>query len=270
MRRIIKGIALPVAALISVAGWAQDSNNSYYGDDYSMDSRDDEALLLDGETDRVADSDIELNQNIEMQEAGTANLDNAQGTSQQEVDKHSDGYLWDEQVGVRPQVGVINFRDATGDQTVRGAAGITVDANLFSMIDDDLKQLYLGPSIGAIYSRVGSTGANFFGGGSTTGESANFLLLPMNAKAGFNFTPNFRVAAHGGANLIYRSRANVMQLGLDNSATAGSDWSFFPNVGADLEFGLGKNLALTLRPDWTFTDGEDIRTGTIALAIPIG
>jgi hypothetical protein len=181
------------------------------------------------------------------------------------------GYLTNEKVGIRPQVGTLVFDDVNGDSAARAAYGLTVDVNLASAINENLMHWYLGPSTGAIYSHLGSPGAGFFGTDQGSGLSggANLLLIPANLKVGYNFNDYFRVAAHGGGNVVYRSIANSMFLST-SSVGGGSDWTIFPNVGADVEVGLGRNLALTLRPDVTITPENDILAATLALAIPIG
>ena len=181
------------------------------------------------------------------------------------------GYLKDEKIGIKPQLGIVNYTDSTGDRTSRAAYGFTVDANLAKMIDSSWNKIYLGASTGLLYSHLGSPSSNLFGASPTNNQGtagANLLLIPANLKAAYNVTDQFRVGVHGGGNVVYRSVASVSNLG-DSSNLPGSVWRIFPNAGADFELGLGEHTALMLRPDWTFTPGTDIFTGTLALNIPL-
>ena len=100
---------------------------------------------------------------------------------------------------------------------------------------------------------------------------SNILLFPVNAKIGYNITDNFRTSIHGGGNVLYRSAANVMNLGASSvNSGSNSNWSMFPNAGVDLEFGMGTNVALLIRPDMTFTPGHDFFTGTVGLGVALG
>lgn len=184
----------------------------------------------------------------------------------------SRGYLRDEVVSVKPHLGVIAFSDALGGDTSRALGGLSVDMNMASTIDKEWKDFYVGPSTGAYYSHLGSTTSNFFGTNpdlAITDPGANFLLIPVNLKVGYTFMDNFRIAAHGGGNVIYRSVASSLFLG-DSSFEAGSTWKMFPSVGGDMEFGLGKNVSLSLRPDVTITPGNELFVGTLGLGVLLG
>lgn len=181
------------------------------------------------------------------------------------------GYLRDEVVGIRPEVGILAFKDSLGNNTSRLAAGLEVEWNAISLMNNkDLKSWFIGPTTGLVYSHLGAPTSNFFGTNPSvvTDAGSNFLFIPANLKVGYTFGDNFRVAAHGGGNVTYRSVASSLNLGA-SSVEAGSVWKMFPNVGADVEFGLGKNIALALRPDLTITPGDDFFAGTLALGIPI-
>lgn len=179
--------------------------------------------------------------------------------------------LKDEIFGVKPQLGVLVFRDNLGNDTSRFAAGLTLDLNAMSWIDPNLKQWYVGPSTGLIYAHLGSPDSNFFGTDSPikAGAGANFFYIPINLKAGYTFANDFRVALHGGGNILYRSVANSMNLG-DSSLGTSSNTTIFPNVGADFEVTLDKRTALMVRPDLTITPGDEFFTGTLALSIGLG
>ena len=183
------------------------------------------------------------------------------------------GALGKEGFGFKPEVGAMVYNDALGNTTSRGVAGLDIDMNLSRLVSTN-PGLYVGPQTGIVYSHLGSATSNFFGtspSSDVNNAGANMLLFPVNLKVGYNLTDSFRISAHGGGNVMYRSVANVMDLGassFNNGST--STWSMFPNAGGDVEFGLGKSASLLLRPDWTSTPGNDFFTGTLGLGIAIG
>ena len=160
------------------------------------------------------------------------------------------------------------FKDLQRNDNSRFAAGMTLDWNIASTVmPESMSNWYIGPSTGIIYSHLGNADSNFFGTDSTvsTGnEGANFFYVPANLKVGYNFTDNFRLAAHGGANITYRSQPSSIVIGDDQS----SKTTAFPNVGADMEWGLG-GVAIGLRPDVTLGTQEPIYTGALTLAVPL-
>ena len=231
MRRILTGIAF-AGLLVSTAVFAQDTG-----------------------------TDVNINNNAPA--ATTTTTESEVGV----------GPLGREGFSVKPEVGAIVYDDALGGTTSRGVAGLDVDMNLSRAISPT-PSVYVGPQTGVIYSHLGSATSNFFGTSPTSNVSApgaNMLLFPVNLKVGYNITDNFRISAHGGGNVMYRSVANVMNLG-SSSANNGSNstWSIFPNAGGDIEFGLGTSASLVLRPDVTFTPGNDFFTGTVGLGLAIG
>ncbi len=178
-----------------------------------------------------------------------------------------DSGLTGKAVAISPHVGIVEFNDFTGDSATRGAIGLTLDWNAMDLLAWD--RVSLGPSTGLFFSHIGDPGSNFFGTDAdfSAGQSgANLLIIPANLKLGYSISDNFRVGAHGGGNVIYRTAEQSMQLG---TAGVGSEWDLYPNVGADIDFGLGKGVALSLRPDWTFA-GADIFTGTVNVGFMFG
>jgi len=182
------------------------------------------------------------------------------------------GYLSNEFVGIKPQVGVVAFTDQFGNTQGRGAYGLTAEANIANMVGLKGTNLYTGVVTGFIYSHLGDPGSSFFGSGSDNpvgNAGANMFFIPANAKVGYNLTDQLRVAAHGGGNVIYRSIGSSMALG-PSSGTSGSVWRIFPNVGGDVEYAFAPNVAVMLRPDWTLTTGNTMFTGTVALNLALG
>lgn len=198
-------------------------------------------------------------------EAGTAS-----GTTTQSESEVSQGLIQNEVFSVKPQLGAMVFDDGTGT-TTRGTGGFMLDWNLAeTILPDNMSGWYVGPSAGLLYSHMGAPGSNFIGTDSpTTGVDGNFFAVPVNAKIGYAVTDNFRVGVHGGGNWVYRSAANSVILG-DESFASGSTSDIFPNVGADIEFGLGPNTLLSLRPDIILGSQDNIFSGTVGLGIGLG
>lgn len=183
------------------------------------------------------------------------------------------GSLKDQAFTVNPEVGVLVFNDAAGTQS-RAAYGLGLDANISKFVTGDMTNLYVGLSSGFIFSHLGTSSANFMGSSSSTSVGAagnagsNAYIIPANLKVGYNATDNLRISAHGGGNVIYRSFGNSMNLG-SSSTVASSVWRLFPNVGADVDFLLAKNVALTLRPDLTLTPGDAVFAGMASISIGV-
>ncbi|OFZ83356.1 MAG: hypothetical protein A3K03_05025 [Bdellovibrionales bacterium RIFOXYD1_FULL_44_7] len=260
MHRIIKLLALSTA-IIGTAAWAGDY-------DQSAGQADEEAGM-----EAEMDQDTEMSGEQDMQEPGTVSPE--PGVTVTRAKEAEGGYLKDEIIGIKPQVGVLVFKDALSpgqDTTTRGAAGLTLDMNAATLINENMERWFIGPSTGVIYSHLGGPDAGFFGTTDAGGVAAgsNFFFIPADLKLGVNLAERYRVAVHGGGNVTYRSIPASMNLGGDNAGQTTPGWDIYPNVGADFEANLGRNIALLARPDVTFTPGDEFFTGTLALAIPLG
>ncbi len=199
-------------------------------------------------------------------QAGMA--DTTAGTTTAQTSEVTKGYLRSEGVSIKPQLGVIGYRDNTLTDTARAAGGFGLDWNASKLFAMD-PSIYVGPSTGFIYSHLGSATSNLFGKGADFVENqagANMLIIPANLKVGYNINDYYRVSAHGGGNVVYRSIASSMQLGSDFNQS-GSLWKLYPNAGIDFEAALGPNVSLALRPDVTFTTTDNFFTGMVALGI---
>jgi len=200
------------------------------------------------------------------------NTQDTAATSTAEANQVSNGALADEIVGIKPQVGILAYTDQLGNGTSRAAAGISLEMNAVPLVDNTLKQWYIGPSTGFIYSHLGAASSNLFGTNSDSSLSldtgANMVLIPVDLKVGYAFADNLRVSAHGGGNVFYVSDDNAINTG--TTPVGASRWSMYPDVGADLEWGVAKNVSLLLRPDLTFTPGSDIFAGMIGVGIQLG
>ncbi len=189
--------------------------------------------------------------------------------------------LVDEKVGLKPQIGDVNYIDASGGRSNRALYGATVDFNMSSFVNKELETsatgLFLGPSTGFLFSHIGAVGAGYLGDSGAQGGTqgipnsdpgANMFIVPADLKAGWT-VDKWRVSAHGGGNVIYRSSAASVQVGKNTPITTNSKWGILPNAGADLEYGVVNGAALILRPDWTFGGSNTLFTGTVGLSIPI-
>jgi hypothetical protein len=177
-----------------------------------------------------------------------------------------------EAVGIKPQFGLIALDDLSGDGNTRAVGGVILEANLLGRAKTEGGKPYFGPAVGLLYSHLGSPGGDFFGTNSPSGNDrgTHLLILPINAKVGYTFSDVARLSLHGGATALYNnvSRQSAAAVGGPLS-TSDSSWSARPNVGLDLEFGVGRNVGILLRPDWMFLDGRSAFTGTIGLDIPL-
>lgn len=173
----------------------------------------------------------------------------------------------DETIGIIPQVGAISFTDKNGEKDGRQLAGLGVDFNFASFYENVMRDYFLGISTGAFYSHIGAAGSDFFGSSDDQNDGgANLLLIPVDAKIGYNFTPSFRASVHGGGNLIYRSKANSARF---DAASDGTNdyWSIYPNVGADFELQIGNSVSLIARPDLTIAPDNNLFMATVGATI---
>ncbi len=183
--------------------------------------------------------------------------------------------LKNEIAGFKPQAGVALFKSPTdnSDQS-RGVLGFTYDMNLTrAALGDEPTEMFLGPSLGLLYSHVGTSNASFWGTGDGSNNQnsggANLLILPLNLKVGWNASDALRLSVHGGGNIVYRSAANSMNMG-SGSDQSGALWKVYPNAGGDVELGLSKSVALLIRPDVTITPENDLFTGTLGVSATFG
>ena len=196
-------------------------------------------------------------------------------TSRMEESKLGVRVLQDEVWAFRPQLGALVF-DSPQDNSTQSRAmiGFTVDWNIAkAALGDAPTRFFVGPSLGLLYSHVGTGKADFFGSGAQSQGNfkggGNVAILPLNVKLGFNVTDTFRVSARAGGNLIYRSAANVLNLGT-KSNTDSALWRVYPNAGGDFEVGLSRRVSLMIRPDLTITPEKDLFTGTLGISALLG
>ncbi len=192
-------------------------------------------------------------------------------TSTGEKEFQEEKTMKDETLGFVPQVGVLAFTNQRGEKDGRQLAGLGINFNFASLAEEEsnMRDYYLGFATGAFYSHMGEPSGNFFGEDATVYQGmggANLLLIPMNAKVGYNFTPSFRGSVRGGGNVIYRSIASSTNLG-DGSESGQSLWSMYPNVGADFELQVGRSVSLIARPDLTIAPNNNLFMGTVGATI---
>jgi hypothetical protein len=196
-------------------------------------------------------------------------------TSRMEESKLGVTVLQDEVWAFRPQLGALEFDSPQDNSTQsRAMVGFTFDINLAkASLGSQPTRFFAGPSFGLLYSHVGTGKADFFGSGAQSQGNfkggGNVAILPVNVKLGFNVTDTFRVSARAGGHLIYRSAANVLNLGT-KSNTDSALWRIYPNAGGDFEVGLSRKVSLMIRPDLTITPEKDLFTGTLGISALLG
>jgi hypothetical protein len=230
----------------------------------------------DAPADQVSSTTVE-NIHVQNQSPGTASGDQTvQRTviSQQEV---APSAFLNETVGIKPQVGVTTRSDGVSNPG-KGIFGFMLDFNVLKGGPQNTEvaktqeggRPFFGPSIGFFYSHIGNPGADFLGLNGVSGDNGkHMLMIPIDAKAGYTFNESVRLAGHLGVNVLYENRNATTTEIAAGSTSRVSNWSGDFHMGPDLEFGLGKNVGVLLRPDWTFHPGDTFFTGTFGLDIPI-
>ena len=290
MRRILMTALFPAALAVpaaradqySVPGADANANNankdsSYLDDMYSTDDnsvKPDDALAKQNETlnsQNTQSQEVTKTQETKTktQEAGRTGDETLQ-VSQQHAEDLGERTLSTEVFGIKPQFGVLDYKTLAGNTETRAAIGTTFEWNLANSMGSHATRWYVGPVTGIFYSHIGSNGANYVGSGSAAGGSSNLWQFPLNLKIGYAFSDGFRISARGGGNVIYRTAVESVAVGTTLTTVSGSAWNVYPNVGADFEFAIGKTVALMLRPDFTLTPGNNLFTGTVGIAFPVG
>lgn len=208
--------------------------------------------------------------------ASTASLAQTEGRSEAQAGGGGKESSFTSPFSVRPHAGVLAFKDASGEETGRALGGFIAELNGSDAFKNTLGDIGVTPQVGfqtgLLYSHLGAVGSDAFGASSPggPGADANTYQVPMNIVLGGSFAQNRALATiHTGANLIVRSDPNSMQLGRANNPD-GTTADFFPNLGGDLGYSLGRNVGLVLRGDYTFTPDDDIFTGTLGAVISLG
>jgi hypothetical protein len=178
---------------------------------------------------------------------------------------YKDTSIRDETLGVAPQVGMLSYTNPNGAYSARAFAGLTASFNFIPLTASPEARLwYIGLTTGALYSHNGSSSSNFFGANPSVSatDNSNILYIPADLKVGYNFGESFRLSAHGGGNIIYRSSSGSVNLG---AGSTGDDslWKIYPNAGADMEWQVSKRVSLLIRPDVTITPANDTFSATL-------
>jgi hypothetical protein len=181
-------------------------------------------------------------------------------------------YVADEMVGIKPAVGFVTYSDAIGNNATRMSYGITGEFNLSSLAGMDFTRYFVGPETGFVFSHLGNPGSD--GVGSSADQNygsagANMFMIPVNLKVAYAPIRWVRLGAHGGGNVVYRSIANSMKLGSPAEDGTDSAWRMYPNIGADLDFSVTRNVALSFRPDWTITNDTSMFSGLFTLGVTL-
>lgn len=232
--KLFKGFTIAACLLVASPVFAQNT----YEENYEEDQADV----------NVENSDREPASSPQVSEA------EAEGTSDDtKIDVNS--------LAIRPSAGAVFYN---GQERFTG--GVMLDINVLST-----PWARLGPSTGALFSSL--SGGDFFSGVSTNNNNY-FFQIPANLKVTFSPDPanRLQLGVHGGANVI-RSTGTAGRFGSAGNVVAttdtGASWDVHPNVGADIDFALGDNVDLTLRPDVTFLDTFRMTTATLGLALKL-
>jgi hypothetical protein len=181
-------------------------------------------------------------------------------------------YIADEMIGIKPAVGFVGYVDLAGSHATRMSYGITGEFNLASPLSMDFTRFFVGPETGFVFSHLGNPGSDGVGSSSDRdygSAGANMFMIPVNAKVGYSPVRWMRIGVHGGGNVIYRSIANSMRLGDHDTDGTDSRWKMYPNAGADLDFSPARNVAISLRPDWTVTNETSMFSGLVTLGVTL-
>ena len=208
------------------------------------------------------------------QGTGNANPYNDTGTMSSVTEKGnlSSGLLKDEIVSLKPEFGVATYTAPNNQGQGRATYGILSDLNFSKTLPPEWGPIYLGITSGLMFTHLGSATSNFWGSDPSqvvTDPGANMLLFPADIEAGWAMNNNARLAIHGGANVLYRSVANSIDMG-DSSSVPGSVWRLFPNLGVDFDYSIGRNVAISIRPDLTLTPGNNVFIAAVGVGIGWG
>jgi len=216
---------------------------------------------------------------------GSVSGDQAEATSSTQISAShpGSGSLNNEKFAVTPELGVFSYATALNGTQTRGMIGFGLDMNAVTTFippekrNDIWSSIYIGPQTGFFYAHTGSATSNFLGTSPTVADafaSGNLMLLPLDLKIGYSPTDNVRISVHGGGNIFYQSVAGTVNLTrgttVIGTTAAATNWNIYPNVGGDIEWGVGKNISVLIRPDVTLAPGASPFTGTVGFGIAIG
>jgi hypothetical protein len=190
--------------------------------------------------------------------------EDASGESTADTSNVDRTYTQAELLGIKPTAGFVVYTDSNLRKAARGSIGIQADLNLSSPLGLNFENWFAGLQTGFSYSHLGNATANFVGADSDVeygNAGSNLVLIPANLKVGYQVTSWFRTSVHGGATVLYRSIPSAMIL--DQTS---ENWRALPNIGADLEFVVGKDVAIGVRPDFAKPASDWIISTTASLA----
>lgn len=195
----------------------------------------------------------------------------------------NNGSLNNEKFAVTPELGAFSYATQLNGTQSRGMIGFGLDMNAVTTFvppekrNDIWSNIYIGPQTGFFYAHTGSATSNFWGTNPTVADnyaSGYLMLLPLDLKAGFSFADNFRISVHGGGNILYQSVGGTINFTrgttVIGTTAAATNWNIYPNVGGDIECGLGKNVSLLIRPDVTLAPGASPFMGMVGVGIALG
>lgn len=199
-------------------------------------------------------------------------------TSRAESRHVTTGGLSSETFAFSPQAGVYTYGTPNNGDQVRGVIGLGIDMNAVTAFStpedrgDAWSNIYIGPQTGFFFTHTGSQTSNFLGTSATSSDvyvGASLMYIPLDLKVGYAISDHFRISVHGGGNIIYQSVSGSVNIAnattfVGSSATA-SSWNIYPNVGGDLEWSVGKDISVLLRPDVTIASGTSPFAATVGV-----
>ena len=197
---------------------------------------------------------------------GSAAWAQDEGVTERSVSEITKG-VFDSPLTISPRIGSLGFRGGNNAYTSKMVAGVTLDwlpSETFKM-----GGVAFGIESGLLLSHLGTPGSDFVGQNNATGSGANSFLIPLDLVAGYHVTDNLFASLNFGANAIYRSVSNQMLFGRASDVRTGSSTEFFPNVGFNVGWSLGKAVGLSLRGDYIPVPNTSMYTATLGATFPL-
>ena len=208
--------------------------------------------------------------------------DTVQPTTAAQASDVTRGYLNNQTFSFTPQLGALTYGTPFNGTQARGVIGIGVDLNFLNALTPPDQRygawshVYIGPQSGFFFAHTGSASAGFVGTGATTTDiyaNAGYMWIPVDLKIGYAFSDNFRISVHGGGNVVYQTVSGTVNVGnstvFSSTTASNSSWNIFPNVGGDVEWGIGRDISILIRPDVTIASGTSPFAGTVGLGIAL-
>ena len=191
---------------------------------------------------------------------GRGRSDDSVPTSTQSAVPRPPHGLFGSLVTAAPYLGVIGFENGNDNYTVRGLGGFTVDLFLSEETSDEIA-LNQGPILYGMESGLLYT---------TPAGGSYAVLLPILFKGTRRFADRVWVDGTLGAELLYRSNSDTMDVGRLASAGSGNTLQAFPALGVTVAYKMAPAAALSLRADYIPTPADDMFSAVLGVIIPLG